>query len=1481
MKRSIYTIAAFIIVSLWLVWPAAANMATYSTEPVFISKSVPPNVMIILDNSGSMNFNAYGSYPGNGGTVNDKPFAGAGYATVRSFPVVANADDMEETMGGGDVWDGGENDLDMGEALVGIRFQNVLIPQGATITSASIAFVADANGVAASTLTIDAEASDNSPAMNASINNNISGRTGTVAQVTWSPAAWTSGDPYSTDDISAIVQEIVSRPGWQSNNAMLFRISGTGKREAESRETGTQYRPVLRIAYDDNGAGIERYYGYFSPDYFYSYSSNAFRYAYKKVAFNGGTGSWDVETLAGGSATLTGANIVSQGLWDGNWLNWLSMRRIDVLRKVLFGGDTHNGRDGSGNQMLYGEYNADRYWYKSFNSTSCVVSPYLGNYSYRVRYDYITVSGVNYNIRVEKQIAREPADFFNYGTGDNLAGVLQKIGDQNVRWGNIWFRTGTGASQSGGYVDRIMGTDMTTLVNAFEAKNADTWTPLAETMYVAMQYFRQEQPDSGLDYYNLAVPNAVKGDSDDPYYQNGSPVRCAKSFVLMLTDGASTRDQMVPPSLRNYYDQTSEYTPITDNTGCIENTGVNCDLPDGGSKYLDDVTYYAHTVDLRADLDDDQTLTFYAVYAFGNDENARLLLKEAARNGGFDDQNGDNRPNGHETDPPENRLEWDKNGDEDPDTYFEADDGYALENRLMAAFGDIAKRSASGTSASVLATNSEGEGNMIQAYFIASKENIAGTETARWLGYLQSLWVDAQGILHDDSGDVNATLDDNDKEVVFDTAGDGSTMVSLNGGALQSLDTLKPVFESGKRLSERDPATRKIFTFIDLDRDGTADESTDDPFDQTGEVIAFKIDSAAAIKPYLGVADNTLYGTAGMNLGATHDARIANIINWVRGTEISGLRNRTLDGVTYRLGDIVHSTPVTVSKPVDNYHTLYADASYLTYWREMKDRETMTYVGANDGMLHAFTNWQYGLDSDKRPTYIEPAAAETNERIGDEVWAFIPQAVLAHLKWPAHENYTHTYLVDGRPRVFDAKILPDDTYYMDSDSDPNWGTFLVMGLRMGGKHITVSEDFGAGVETRAFDPIYFCLDITDPRHPRLMWERTYPNLAMSWSRPAPLKVGERWYLAFGSGPTNYDGSSNQPGYLYVADLSTGQLLRQFGPIETAASLGFFNDAVTFDKNLNYNVDAFYATASFYSGGAWQGGVYKIAVPCSNCQWDSDYDSGADLGYDEDPNHWLFSKLFNSDRPITSPLSVSSEYEPASNIDNVWLYFGTGRYLVKTDIANSDQQYLYGIKDPYFNSQSGSAYHDYASPQTLQSTDLLRADTLTVTTAHHVLQGGAVVYADFTDLVKYIQEHTDGWYRHLDDTGTGPSERIVSKPSVLGGMVFVPVFTPDVDLCNYGGTTNALAVYYATGTGYFKQIFAIPTPDTVLVAGNNEDVVAVKLPVGFIGSPPPAAGMHAGQEKGAKAFLQQSSGRVVEIGVVPPFYFQGAIIDWWE
>jgi type IV pilus assembly protein PilY1 len=1460
------------------------NMADYSAVPLFSNQSVAPNVMIMLDNSGSMNFNAYGTWPGNDNVITDQPFAGKPYDAILSFPVITGQDDAEEGVAAGSVLYHTHSDLDLGgfsvnanDCIVGIRIQNLQIPQGATILNAYFRFNANSSESTTSNFLIEGEASDNAVPF-ATVADDLKGRTGTTATVAWNNVLdWTNGQFYVTPDITSIVQEIVNRPGWTSGNSMVFRITGSGttgnKRDIRSFNADSSRAPTLHVVISGNTSD-KRYYGLFSPDHFYVYNGGQFNLDYKKVNYDSANQRWNVETLAGASTTLTDAQIVAQGLWDGNWLNWLCMRRIDVLRKVLMGG-LASTRDGSGSQINYGEIPIQgwRDFRKVFDSSSLsATSPYDGTFTYRMTGGNIWVDSDNdgsfedsYRIQVQKDINHEPNDFLD----GNLAGVLQRVGDK-ARWGNLWFNTGEGNGQNGGTVANTVGTDVDTMIDTLQNRGANTWTPLAESFYVAMQYFKQEDTESGWGYASNAVPHATV--NDDPYYNGVEHVPCAKSFVILLTDGASTRDGNVPTAFR-------DYDGDGDNTGCSD---TNCEYPSGGSDYLDDLALYARTQDLRSDLDGDQNIIFYGIHAFDRDPNATSLLMDAARNGGFDDMNNNNIP-----DLPE---EYDRDNDGLPDTFFEADDGFAIENKLLAAITDILKRTSSGTAASVLATNSTGEGNLLQAYYLPYSSY--GLEEAHWYGYVQSLWVDSYGLLYEDSNQ-DLTFDSGDEQISFTTDADNDTAFIRNGNTIKLNETdpvlrLKPIFEVGDRLANKLPATRKIFTFIDQDNDGVADEASFDAFDASGELIAFDTTASSTIKPYLGVRNDTVYGDNGAKLGSTHDDRTSNIITWVRGTDVPGLRNRTLNGVTWRLGDIIHSTPVTISRPVERFHLWYADTTYRDFYDSYKDREAVTYVGSNDGMLHAFAAWNYDTSLKK---YKKPTVAPADEEIGDELWAFIPQSVLPHLKWTANADYAHTYLVDAKPRIFDAKIIDDGTHYSDSDSDDDWGTILVMGLNMGAKKIDANGDFndGNGVVDREFNPTIVCMDITEARSPRLLWERSYPNAGMTTATPIPVKVGEKWFLVFGSGPTDYDGSSTQPGYIFVVDMKTGDLLRQFGPYDNQA---FFATAAAIDKNLNYNVDAIYVGNTYWDTGTsqWRGGLYKIAIPCSNCQWDSNYDPLVDFGYDTDPANWSAHKLFDSDRPITAPPSLSVETYPSLGVDNVWIYFGTGRYLHDNDKITSDQEYLYGIKDPFFNHMyNGTSRYDYAASAgfTLTQSSLFSADTITTTTNGIVLQGGTLYNGTgyFNDLVDDIRANYDGWSRPLEIDGTNPSERMISKPAVFGGISFFASFTPSTDVCKNDGATNLYAVYFLTGTGYTKQILNILNPDTVTYTYYSqtvtEEVVAVKLKTALVGAPPPSIGLHTGKEEGAKAFIQLSTGVVEPLDLGSAIYMKSTITDWWD
>ena len=230
--------------------------------------------------------------------------------------------------------------------------------------------------------------------------------------------------------------------------------------------------------------------------------------AYKKVVYNTGTDTWNVENLAGGGTTLTDADIVSGKLWDGNWLNWLSMRRIDVLRKVLMGGDGHGAHGRRQPGQLRRSPAADRpRFYKKSSTAPASARPYrpmMGNYSYLMPSGEITVNGTNYYIRVQKDIAHEPDDFLGTATWPACcrAWATKSAGATSGS------TTARAANESGGTVEHTIGTNMTTLITDLQNTGCDTWTPLAESFYVAMQYFKQEDPAGGLDYPNSAVPNS-------------------------------------------------------------------------------------------------------------------------------------------------------------------------------------------------------------------------------------------------------------------------------------------------------------------------------------------------------------------------------------------------------------------------------------------------------------------------------------------------------------------------------------------------------------------------------------------------------------------------------------------------------------------------------------------------------------------------------------------------------------------------------------------------------------------------------------------------------------------------------------------------------------------------------------------------------------------------------------------------------------
>jgi Ca2+-binding RTX toxin-like protein len=184
--------------------------------------------------------------------------------------VAAGVDDVEQRASGSMYMDSSDLELvdDLGSKdrigqFVGVRFTGIDIPAGAIITNAYLQFQTDEIRSGATSLLVRGEDADDSAAF-AKTDNNVSSRATTDAAAAWTPSAWTivgeAGLSQRTPDLSAVVQEIVARPGWQAGSDMAFIITGTGTRTAESFEGGAAKAPLLHIEYTlpaaDNAAPV-------------------------------------------------------------------------------------------------------------------------------------------------------------------------------------------------------------------------------------------------------------------------------------------------------------------------------------------------------------------------------------------------------------------------------------------------------------------------------------------------------------------------------------------------------------------------------------------------------------------------------------------------------------------------------------------------------------------------------------------------------------------------------------------------------------------------------------------------------------------------------------------------------------------------------------------------------------------------------------------------------------------------------------------------------------------------------------------------------------------------------------------------------------------------------------------------------------------------------------------------------------------------
>lgn len=475
-----------------------------------------------------------------------------------------------------------------------------------------------------------------------------------------------------------------------------------------------------------------------------------------------------------------------------------------------------------------------------------------------------------------------------------------------------------------------------------------------------------------------------------------------------------------------------------------------------------------------------------------------------------------------------------------------------------------------------------------------------------------------------------------------------------------------------------------------------------------------------------------------------------------------------------KLGDIVHSAPLfVIGDSVDNNENGAID--------EDDEENGIIFAGANDGMLHAFD-------------------AET----GDEIFAYIPNLVFDHLDDLTSLTYDHKFYVDATP--FSKTVTIDgDTMVL-----------LTGGLKKGGKG-------------------YYCLDITrilyqdtaylseiglnfseeelaTPSHQDsvdVMWE--YPSvtsgsdgafgttddefgsdddLGYSFSDIFIVESykddnppgDHNWIAVFGNGYDSVNGSA----VLYVLNAHTGEMIRK---IDTGVSgdNGLSSPALI-DMDNDGKVDYAYA-------GDLKGNMWKFDLKDNSARnWKVSY---------LETNGVKPAPLFTSaNQPITSAPDVMNHC--ASDSGYIVL-FGTGKFMGESDRTNIDQQTIYGLWDLGYplgewNESSGTLSRmDGATLLEQTQIDFQSSDETYLRT----LSDNSVTWVELNTSGDVTSGTHIGWYfdlpMDLNSDAVLDGERVIRDVLIRDGNLIAITFTPGDTPCTAGGLSMVMEMNACIGS----------------------------------------------------------------------------------
>ncbi len=452
------------------------------------------------------------------------------------------------------------------------------------------------------------------------------------------------------------------------------------------------------------------------------------------------------------------------------------------------------------------------------------------------------------------------------------------------------------------------------------------------------------------------------------------------------------------------------------------------------------------------------------------------------------------------------------------------------------------------------------------------------------------------------------------------------------------------------------------------------------------------------------------------------------------------------------LGDIANSQAAYVGAPSAGY----VDGGYASFKSSNSGRTPMVYVGANDGMLHAFNS-------------------STGANAGREEWAVIPSTVAPNMPILADINYSskHRFFVDGSPVVGDV---------YDS-VNARWRTILVGGLNNGGQ-------------------AYYALDVTDPASPEALWEfkssttcvasnaaavgeRSDCNLGYTYGKPVITKLADgTWVVLVTSGYNNHT-NGNGKGYLYAINAMTGAIVKRF-----STSAGSTTDPSGLREISTYvsNPNADNTTLRAY-GGDLHGNVWRFDVN------DSTRDEAV-----------LVTSLRDG-APTPNRQPITTRVFMVEVDGQTFLYVGTGKLLGNTDLSDTSTQSVYVFKDPLIVPTGGAPELD---PTTLRSS----LKTITMATTAYVPDPatGTPTSKPSTRTATCVAatgncSSTLGWYMDFNVAGERMTVDMAVAKGTLVYATSVPVSAEQCangyDLLNYTdymtGQTNDLTAFMSDST----------------------------------------------------------------------------------